>query len=1099
MALRHAAVPQELESTGVSQRVYRVGSLPPAAEPTPPSYSGDQLEHDVHVHIARALRHSRDQIKVNRQSGAGDRGIDVLIEATVPFSLFGLEFTPRNSRLRVAVQCKYTTERYASIEKTAHSAAQARRENIDYFILVTNKAVTPKTHYILCADLFEYGIDFHLVEGWRLAELLFDTNPSPPSAEESGFRCEYQYERSLTDGAPSVDLFYVVHNHLARDAGYELALDSDHDWALDGAGAQGALGPFGSRSGRLLVRQRGLGGLDDLVLHCTVDQTTAEIVLAGDRVRFDFVPRFFGQRHRRLLSQIVALIDDPSTGTVILLRGAAGCGKSRIMDEIYRRRGENDFQIYVIKIDETTTKEGLSATIARLRGVEPSSLAHQLVELSRDRLQTLLVLDDLHNARREILQDLSSLVGGPEPLPPGICVILSGRDDYTFENPLYISFLEAVRYARERRHPGVHEFEVLPFSDGDAHAFIRATVRDLPEAAEDAVFRIGQNVPFNLIHAFEHILERRFAYIVNANTIAISNVSVFLARETLPEGMLDLLERRFQVLRTDRQGERIAGMLIAASYLGISFSTAVVAAEFGDTADEERVVERLVSRKFLTRGSDGTLAFSHENIRLYLRQLLAKPDVKSEAANRLLRWHAFSPLLDDLKRGEVYQWAGNDAAALRLFDPIRAQIRLIQNISANQVDFGYFEYLTAVFEAALQGRVPVVELRTILLTRVFMAIHNYSPQRGVMECDAVLQAGQRVPFADDERRGFERTVRQLKAHALINTGRLLPAYAIMKELETDLEFGTDAGRFSDLATAFDLNNRLHDIYVKWNHLRVAANYVERATAVAMQMESVSRNGLLALQNEAEARLHMQQNPQMTYRKMRKTIAHSRQHAPFRNNLHNELTLLVSEAYVHRNDQCELQRLVPRVEQLLLNATRYGCTGSIPRSYLILSTLALVAETDSTVNVGSALRLAENGINSSLRLGYQTYLWLLYNVRAICALRLGATANDTLRFFNTAVDCLTNQDLLFLGNLDLCYPNVLVLSNYCRFLLPMRHENAVYRFLRTVRAYDQTWFTDQAALKRMILHLRKTGALLGNWSRKSGGPLQDKTGYWLPLH
>jgi hypothetical protein len=113
--------------------------------------------------------------------------------------------------------------------------------------------------------------------------------------------------------------------------------------------------------------------------------------------------------------------------------------------------------------------------------------------------------------------------------------------------------------------------------------------------------------------------------------------------------------------------------------------------------------------------------------------------------------------------------------------------------------------------------------------------------------------------------------------------------------------------------------------------------------------------------------------------------------------------------------------------------------------------------------------------------------------------MGGAPNEALRFFNTAVDCMTAQDLLFLGNLDNCYPNVLVLSNYCGYLLPLKHETGVYRFLRTFRCYDQRRFTDQTELQAMLGRLRETGVLFGGWRAEGPGALRDTTGFWLPLH
>lgn len=95
-------------------------------------------------------------------------------------------------------------------------------------------------------------------------------------------------------------------------------------------------------------RQSHQDGTSDLVLTCEVGDESTDIVLPGRLVEFEFVPRFFGEAHHSLVGELVAAIDDYMHGKIVFVRGAAGCGKSRIIEEAYRRRASDDIRFLLL-------------------------------------------------------------------------------------------------------------------------------------------------------------------------------------------------------------------------------------------------------------------------------------------------------------------------------------------------------------------------------------------------------------------------------------------------------------------------------------------------------------------------------------------------------------------------------------------------------------------------------------------------------------------------------------------------------------------------------------------------------------------------------
>ena len=81
----------------------------------------------------------------------------------------------------------------------------------------------------------------------------------------------------------------------------------------------------------------------------------------------------------------------------------------------------------------------------------------------------------------------------------------------------------------------------------------------------------------------------------------------------------------------------------------------------------------------------------------------------------------------------------------------------------------------------------------------------------------------------------------------------------------------------------------------------------------------------------------------------------------------------------------------------------------------------------------AKKIVTTAIDHSIRLGIPSYLWQLYNILGIIDTRLKQDTNTIKQDFETAFDILNKQNLLYIGKGELCFSNILAISNIGMFL------------------------------------------------------------------
>ena len=120
---------------------------------------------------------------------------------------------------------------------------------------------------------------------------------------------------------------------------------------------------------------------------------------------------------------------------------------------------------------------------------------------------------------------------------------------------------------------------------------------------------------------------------------------------------------------------------------------------------------------------------------------------------------------------------------------------------------------------------------------------------------------------------------------------------------------------------------------------------------------------------------------------------------------------------------------------------------------MLATLAYLLAGHGVTSWSAVNKYIELSINAAITYNAGSDAWMIYNLKAITALRTGRPVREASAYFATALQLLRRSALLFLGNLDLTFENIIVLSNVLRFLSDHGTEREKFSLALEIRYYD----------------------------------------------
>lgn len=1127
----------------------------------------------------------------------GDGGRD--FQTTVPPNsrlkeLFGCPVLPGRTYF---VEAKWKSA--GPLEYAAPSVNLSRVQNIqvEKIFIVTNSYPRPSVHYDLSNNFPTLRGKLEVIDGRTLrhfCELADVPWPSDieviaPSAEtrigDIVATTGFQQRRTRRD---PVQHFYMAFRNVGdRERSVEVFAPSDADWtfsdgdtAVSGGAADGEAGPDGeatfTRTLVLAPWRSAAVRLCGKFLHPDSARGAASEVDAGrgariaarvgdevvplfkdvPPIRVAFKPPFTGKRNNALRESLRAMFEDiPKQGDkaafrFILITGAAGVGKSRLVEEVLPY-GDSSFVIiehtvYAPRTDRAFETDHWAYVRAQLKVIDPRcderSLPGEgddgsaLLGCLLDTIQkgavlgrwggVILALDDLHNATDRLCVKIREAICDDHELGTNVIVVATARDDDTYINAAYREFAGALALGSLPPGKGSDAPMFLKVEDLDA-AEAGQMVADLVEGIQPGgisrILALSGPVPHHIVQCVEYLLDESLAAVTGRDTLSIVDQRTFEERSaSLPVTMEDLYALRFANLAdwNGDLGKAAQEALLAAAVFGTRFPEAVCGLLPG--ADVREIARELIDRRFFSLGEGGAgkeLIWHHESLLLFFgghRRLAAQSLTTGEETGPIAaRFRQNALLLRENQQAwaALPTWPKADTAvavddletAAAIFAPLMTKALSIETFNTLDMEssdcFDHFEHAVE-----LVRRKPCPDrnelLWRLLVLKSFVGAYHLGLRH---ETDAFAWAVKALPRLDLPGTLERKCLAWLQAiDAQVHldsgyTGRALERFLRLSHVArlANVDAASDGAPAVDSDLAFDIHNSMRLLYTYSNFRELALLNGELAARYAGQTasESVRRVDLGDL-----ALSVMMTDRRRCVALLRKALAGKEgEQGTLRHLRHSTVSLIAATLSDNLRNPGWLSKRAAEMDRLVAECLDEGYHSILPRTYLLRAVIEyLLARLEQTVAAAEnrfdgAMAIAAQGLNACEAYSIGFVSWQLRNLRAVIE---GRRSNWThaIRELWTAMVLIEREGLTFMGCDGLVSAVPVVIGNYVRAASERASDRRVMRFLGSLRGFETYGWGTPAHLARIKEHVRRYRHIVPGFAKQPDGLIvDDKTG------
>lgn len=995
-------------------------------------------------HICRVLKRHMEEYKekvlVYETPSSRDDGKDIIIKASTDIhNLMGHNFYLRErDEITIYVECKSSDNDDVSWNQLAGNIARVENDNIQYYVVVTNTTLVPYTYYQFAKNTKEKNIDFYLVDQTLLALYLSEQNALIGKMENveklDGIYSEYQVLSYKKDMQTYFEIYLLVRNYKASTERITIALRTDHDWGMSPSRMDIALEENHFQCIKFIANQKYYDGINQLNIIFQLNNLKNVIEIKGINLDFDFIPPLFGKQHYEVLDNLSNLAIDSTNFQVRYLFGESGCGKSRITDELYKKILGRNTTVITIKCahNENNLKQKIVKALSDQNLIQMvrknATLPSIIRQIDTNYQKCLLIIDNIHNLKKEALQELKNVV--TMKFDKAINIIIIGRNDYSAGTLEYFSFMQWCQNSKYMKGDIIKNLD-----NPDGMKMIRSIINDVPEIVLHKILKMSRCNPLFIIQYIEYLLQINIARIINRNTIGLLNVDTFSIMNYIPSTIENIYEKRCKILKNEQSGTELLNFLLITSFIGFSFPKEVAILYFKEDIE---IVNILLKRKFLDYSASGDLCFFHESLYLYFRNKLLNHFGKAvKFWKKILEFKDYINVLDV---GVVYFHLSEYQKATESFKDVFQECRSMNNYSAADVKQEYYEYLDTVYELAKINNDSDLQ-KSVIMYKIYTALHFYAPMTAVNESiHAEARVSQNSELQKDDM--FLYSITELKAHGYLNAGQLKSAEQYFMECLTTSLLHPE--RLAP-ASKFDMYDRLAGLYIKYNHFLLAENYNKLSIGLA---ENLGDDSLKVLSLITNAKLNLYLDSEQSARSLEEAKK-LECNEKARTYLHIEISRIIQQLPTYMNNRewmSDTKKLADKYRQISI-ANSYG--SSIIRAYLVLAALEIL-ESKHSSSIEKAKQFISCGIDSSIHYGIATYIWEFYNLKFIIASKLHEDADYIMKTVETMKRMLRHQNLFYLGALDFCYANILVLTNIGKYLTC---ENEFYQFISEMSFND----------------------------------------------
>ena len=979
-------------------------------------------------------------VEIHQTDSSRDDGRDIIIKTSNSINLFGIDINLKGKKeILIYIECKSSSHDYVSYDKIAKNAIIAGQDRVDYLMLITNRSITPYTFYSVQENSNVYQYEFILVDQYILANYLdkYHLNkwkyyPTEKVVAEPNI--SYQICKSSFNRKPCFDLYLFCRNYKEDDAECQLQIKTDRNWDFDDFDNYFILEKNKSKCIKIKILKLYADGYDHVIVGINLNNQLNSIELEGTSLSYNFELPFTGSGHKRIVSIIKKRHQDSDGFLWFNLYGEAGVGKTRIIDELNKYFYSSSaviFNFLCNKNSASSTKAALKKALHQKyrREIKANTLLDIIDEISDDLLWTIIFIEDIHNADIEFLNELEYLLLHPNYSAP-VILITSGRDDYTVYNEYYFSFLEKINKFKKAN---IEQFCIQPLKNEECINLIKRVIVDIPDGALKKIHTLSNNNPFYLVQYIEYLLEIKLVHLLNRNTVGIPNILTFASKLYIPEAIEDLLNQRYKVLSTLKLGAKAQTFLMIAALYGIEFPRDLLLHFF--TEIEYEYTENLFKSHFIVSSNYNFLRFDHETIYLFIKN----KHISQKLFQDIFSNQEIFNLFGDLKKGLILcKLRKYKEAKTYLSEPIDEVLNM-DNVSSENISPRYFEYLDCVYDIFKRQQNKVIMEKT-LLAKIYLAMHNLSMGQAESTIENAYYLIEKNHY---ESKIITLKVKQLQASFYLHVGMISRARGIMTEL---LAIERESPDQFDDTIKYNLFERAASLYIHSNHMEPAQKYNKMSLDLAEKMGNIK---LQALSKINKAKLYFFTDTLLSYSLMLETRALLKKDNVPRINCHNELGILTAEIILSKDIKKDIPRLIKKGLQLLENSLEVNYPLDIIRSHFLLALLYFISGEDT---LKLSKKHIKNGIDASVRFGILKLMGQFYNLKALIAIDENQNHQYIADQFATMLDYLSQEDLLFLGNLDFTYSNIILLTNYLIFINQFGYESQKYVYLNKLTYY-----------------------------------------------
>jgi hypothetical protein len=1014
-------------------------------------------------------------VKTVPTRAVGDAGRDFEVYFKGEVELFGLKILQPSGRLTgvVFVECK-STERPRLDDGFIADASQHHEYESCAYVLVTNAVVTPYNQRRAQREWELRKSNFHLVDRRKLADeiylrrmdeearglgLMLPPLSDLPEFDRSRLVISCQTESSRSVGRHVANVYMAMTNYGSESLLAELDIATDIRWLSENSYHERIIPPGFVETVELTAERREFSGPDELDLTLRVNGRSQRLTVANPPYKLTLEPPFTGESHRRIMREIRMAAETASGFNLVSVQGEAGVGKTRTVKEALEplRNGKLTFFSYIFSrhqgvpsFEDFYDTFGLTSESATV--TDAAARVSELIHLAaKTEAPVFIHFEDLHHADEGVLKVFKQVALRPPGCVAPLILIATGRDDHTFPNEEYYSFLQLVT---DRALDHVRSYTIPPLTNKDAETLIRSVVVDMPEPGVGRVLTLGQNNPFVILEVLQYLLDIRLVKLLSHRTVGVLNPEVFAGRDGLPKTVEELYDRRLASLKAASSfGELANAFLIAASFFGFIIEPSVRRTFFDGEEEGEEAWALLRERRFVKEDADDReTTFAHENLLHHARRVARRPENAEESSSLILDRPGLAKRLDVLDLGEICYLHKDYADAFKSFTHVWERIQAVTNFSSEEINKNYFRYLPPLFHAARAAGEAKASLSKVALAHGYMGVHNFPLVVAEKACAISEELLGEIYQGRNEGLREKLAVRQLRAHALQNMGRTSQAIKEMLEIEAALvEMNQHWPEVE-----FDLYDRMQTYYQKINHQEMVRFYSRQAG------RSVEQSGdakLRAAHLITQSIISMFSGEQEARRRAAEAHEASKLVRVERFITYTRLTELVVETLYSRQDPAVLKPVYEEARGMLRDAAWNNFSDSIMRIELLLATLALNCYEDIRERHDRARFHINSGQANSLRFGNGLFDWAFDNLTAVIDLEEGKEENVRRRF-RSCLERLNKRGLTFLGAQSGIYPNTFAISNIVRFFGQFKDSECIELIRSAFSTYNNLFLEDE---------------------------------------